>query len=234
MLDILERVLQGAVDRLSFHATTYLPSLLAAVTLILSFYIAAVLARGVRHKIFKGLTIDMFLRQTGVAYMIDSSGRLRASRLVAETAYWSLLLSGLLMGLSVFDTDLTTQMIQGFVFLLPKLLVAGLILLVGMWLSQYLGRGFLVWAVNEDLPTPRRLAAVARVLIMFVAIVVAADHLNFARSVFFAAFIMVVGGAVLTAGIAIAIAAGGNLRRMLDEKRARSEESSERSLWSHL
>ncbi len=234
MLEILQKVLQGAADRLHYHITTYLPSLLAALTLILSFYVAAVLARWILHKIFKGLTIDKFLRQSGVAYMIDRSGRLRASRLVAETAYWSLLLSGLLMGLSVFNTNLTTHMIEGFVFLLPKLLVAGLILLVGAWLSQYLGRSFLVWAVNEDLPTPRRLASVTRVLIMFVSIVVAADYLNFARSVFFAAFVILVGGAVLTACIAVAIAAGGGLRRMIEDRRLHGEERGERSLWSHL
>ncbi len=234
MLEIVQKVLQGAGDRLHFHATTYLPSLLAALTLILSFYVAAVLARWVLHKIFKGLTIDKFLRQSGVAYMIDRSGRLRASRLVAETVYWGLLLSGLLMGLSVFDTNLTTQMIEGFVFLLPKLVVAGLILLAGAWLSQYLGRSFLVWAVNEDLPMPRRLASVARVLIMFVAIVVAADHLNFARNVFFAAFVILVGGAVLCAAIAVAIGAGGSLRHMIEERKPQGEERGERSLWSHL
>jgi hypothetical protein len=234
MLDILSKVLRDAGDRLHYHVTTYLPSLLAALTLILSFYVAAVLARWVLHKIFKGLTIDKFLRQSGVAYMIDSSGRLRASRLVAEAAYWSLLLSGLLIGLSVFNTNLTTHMIEGFVFLLPKLLVAGLILLAGAWLSQYLGRGFLVWAVNEDLPMPRRLAAVVRVLIMFVSIVVAAEHLDFARNVFFAAFVIVVGGAVLTAVIAVAAAAAGGLRRMLDDRRVQREERGERSLWSHL
>lgn len=234
MIETLRKVLEDALERLRYQIATYVPSLLAALTLFLGAYLTALLARWLIYRIFKGRTIDKFLRQSGVAYMIDRSGRLRASRLVAEAAYWSLLLSGLLMGLSVFNTDLTTHMIEGFVFLLPKLIVAGLIVLAGAWLSQYLGRGFLVWAVNEDLPMPRRLAAVVRVLIMFVAIVVAAEHLQFARNVFFAAFVIVVGGAVLTAAIAVAIAAGGGLRRMLDDRRLHSEERGERSLWSHL
>jgi hypothetical protein len=78
------------------------------------------------------------------------------------------------------------------------------ILLVGAWLSQYLGRSLLVWAVNENLPAPRRIVAAARVLIMFVAVVVVADTLNFARTVFLAAFMILVGGAVLTASLAAA------------------------------
>ena len=234
MIETLQTVIQGALDRLRYQITTYLPSLLAALALILTAYLLAVSIRWVIYRIFKGLTIDKFLRQSGVAFMIDRSGRLRATRLVAETAYWAVLLIGFLMGLSVFNTDLTTQTIQGFVFLLPKLVVAGLILLAGMWLSQYLGRSLLVWAVSEELPAPRRLAAVTRLLIMFVAVVVAADQLNFARNVFLAAFIILVSGAVLTASLAIGLNAGGGLRRFLEERSDGTEESTERSLWSHL
>jgi hypothetical protein len=154
-------------------------------------------ARWVIYRIFKGLTIDKFLRQSGIAFMVDSSGRLRATRLVAETVYWCILLSGVLAGVNVFGTEFTTQMIQGFVLLLPKLVVATLILVAGAWLGQYLGRSMLVWAVNENFPYPRRLAVVVRILIMFAAVVVAADQLNFDRSVFLASFIIFVGGAVL-------------------------------------
>ena len=191
------------------------------------------LARWLIYRIFKGLAIDKFLRQSGVAFLVDPSGRIRATRLVAETVYWSILLSGVLLGLNVFGTDLTTQIVESFVFLLPKLFVAALILLGGTWLGQYLGRGMLVWAVNEKFPSPRRLAAVVRILIMFVAVVVAADQLDFARSVFLAAFIIFVGGAVLAASLAFGLRRGG-LRPFLEEKGVQAGDSEERSLWSHL
>ncbi|MEO8596504.1 MAG: hypothetical protein ABI759_24510 [Candidatus Solibacter sp.] len=233
MIETLKKVLEGALERLHHHVTTYLPSLLAALTLVLGAYLTAVLVRWVIYRIFKGLSMDKFLRQSGIAFMVDSSGRLRATRLVAETAYWGILLSGVLVGVNVFGTDLTTEIIQSFVFLLPKLVVAGLILLAGAWLGQYLGRSMLVWAVNEGFPSPRRLAAVVRILIMFVAVVVAADQLNFARSVFLAAFIIFVGGAVLAASLVIGLGRGG-LQRFLEEKREQPGESAERSLWSHL
>ena len=233
MIETLRKVLEDALARLHHHVTTYLPSLLAALTLVLAAYLTAVLVRWLIYRIFKGLTIDKFLRQSGIAFMVDSSGRLRATRLVAETVYWCILLSGVLVGVNVFGTDLTTQIIQSFVFLLPKLVIAGLILLAGAWLGQYLGRSMLVWAVNENFPSPRRLAAVVRILIMFAAVVVAADHLDFARSVFLAAFIIFVGGAVLAASLAIGLGRGG-VQRFLEEKREQTGESGERSLWSHL
>lgn len=230
MIEMLRAILHETVVRLEQHATTWLPSLLAASILASGALFTAVFIRWLIYRIFKGLVIDRFLRQTGLAFIVDRSGRLRATRLVAEAAYWAILLTGVLAGLSVFNTDLTTQIVQGFVFLLPKLVVAGLILIAGAWLSQYLGRSILVWAVDENLPSPRRLAAATRIILMFVAVVVAAEQLNFARSVFLAAFIILVGGAMLAASLALGLGAGAGVRRYLEERKPEEE----RSLWTHL
>ena len=234
MVETMRKVLQAVLERLYKYVTIYLPSLLAALILFLAAFVTAVFARWLLYRIFKGPTIDRFLRRSGVAFMLDPSGRLRATRIVAEGVYWCLLLAGFLMGLSVFDTDITTQVIQKLVFLMPKIVVAGLILLGGIALGQYLGRGMLVWAVNEDFPFPRRLATLVRIVILFVAVVVAADQLEFARTVFLAAFIILVGGGVLTVSLAVGLGAGGGFRRYFEEKRHKSEETSERSLWNHL
>ena len=233
MIETLRNIMEGALERLRLQATEYLPSLLAALTLLLVAYVIAVIARRLIYRIFKGLAIDRFLRQSGVAFVVDPSGRLRATRVVGETVYWCVLLSGVLLGLNVFGTDLSAHIIQSFMHLLPKLFVAGLILLGGTWLGQYLGRAMLVWAVNEDLPSPRRLATAVRVLILFVAVVVAADQLDFARSVFLAAFIILVGGAVLTASLAVGLGRGG-VQRFIEERKEQSSVAGERSLWSHL
>ena len=127
MIETLKTVLEGALQRLQDQVTTYLPSLLAALTLFVAAYAIAMFTRWLIYRIFKGLAIDKFLRQSGLAFMVDPSGRLRATRLVAETVYWSILLTGILAGLNLFGTDLTTHMINGFVSLLPKIVLAGLI-----------------------------------------------------------------------------------------------------------
>src|SRR5215831_16028665 len=116
MIDTLKKVLQEAVGRLDYQITTYLPPFLAALTLVLGMYLLALLARKIVYAIFKGLAMDRFLRQSGIAFLVDPSGRLRATRLVAETVYWGILLCGILLGLNVFGTDMSTKMVQGFVF----------------------------------------------------------------------------------------------------------------------
>ena len=233
MIETLRAILESAFERLHNHITTYLPATLAALTLILAAWVIAWITRWLLYRIFKGMAIDRFLRQSGLAFMLDRSGRLRATKIVAEAVYWCILVTGLLTGINVFNTDLTTQMIQSLVFLLPKLAIAGLILLGGVWLSHYLGRSMLVWAVNEDFPSPRRLAAAVRILIVFVAVVVAAYQLEFARPVFLAACILVAGGAVFSVCLTVVLSYRSEVKRYF-ERKGGDTQPEERSLWNHL
>jgi len=234
MSETLTTILSGVMDRLHFQATTYLPSLIAAGIVMLGALIVAIVARSILYRIFKGTAIDRFMRRTGVAHVIDPAGRFRATPMAAEMAYWSILAFGVLAGLSVFATDVTTQLIQAFVLMIPRLVIASLIVLAGAWLSQYLARWVLVWAFSERLPFPRRLAVAVRVIIFFTAVVVAADHLNFARSVFLTAFVMFVGGLVFTISLAFGIGASGRVRDYLKDAPKRTELKEERPLWTHL
>jgi small-conductance mechanosensitive channel len=234
MIETMRVVLEALLGRLRYEITTYLPAVLAALVILLGAYLAALVARWVLNRIFKGVAADRFLRRSGLAFLLDGSGRLRATRIVAETVYWLILLAGFLTALSAFNTDLTTQMLHNFVLLIPKLAVAGVILLAGFWSGHYLGRSALVWSVNENLPHPRRIAGAVRVVIMFVAVVAAADYLDFARSVFLAAFVILLGGAALATSLALGLGGRDAARRYLEDKAPRSEEERPRSLWNHL
>ena len=124
MSETLTTILTGVMDRLNFQATTYLPSLIAAGIVMLGALILAIVARSILYRLFKGTAIDRFMRRTGVAQVIAPGGRLRATPVAAEMTYWSILAFGILAGLSVFDTDLTTSLIQTFVFTIPRLVIA--------------------------------------------------------------------------------------------------------------
>jgi len=148
--------------------------------------------------------------------------------------YWAILLIGLLTALSAFDSRLTSRIIEGIVLLFPKLLTATAILVAGLWLAQYFGRSTLVWAFNEGLPGPRRLAAAVRVVIVLAALAIAADQLDFGRNVLLAAFVLLAGGVVLAASLALGLGGRDAVRRCFEDKEAHSQEQDDRSLWDHL
>lgn len=233
MIATLQQILEKALDRLAQTTIAFLPSLLAAGVIFLGALMLASLLRWSLARIVKAAAFDRFMVQSGIAALTGRSGRVAAGRLVAQTVYWAVLIVGLLTALTAFNTSLTSRMAEASVLLLPKLVTAGAILLAGAWLGRYLGRGMLVWACNEGFPHARYAAASVRILIMFVAVVVAADHLEFARTVFLAAFVLVVGGAVLSISIAAGIGMHQAFERRFGEY-VSAERQEEKSLWNHL
>lgn len=231
MIQALQAILQNTVDRLYSHATTYLPSILAAMVILLASWAFAAAVRWASLRLFKAAALDSFLSESGLSSMMGRWGRTPGARILASGAYWTILILGALTALDVFNTQMTTQIIQGAVFLLPKLFTTGVILLAGFWLARYLGRSILVWASNEELPAPRRWASVVRVGVSFVAIVVAAQLLDFAPHVFLAAFIIVAGGAALTFSLAFGLGARDSVRGLFRKEKSQAEEN---NTWTHI
>lgn len=235
MLETLQLILRQAVDRLRYEMTTYLPPFLAALTILLVALVAAVVTRWLLNRIFKGIAFDRWLRRSGVSLVIAPSGELPPTRIAGQIAYWVILVAGLVTAISALDTKLTSQIAETLLFSLPKLVAGAVLLLGGIWLAQYLARGTLVWAVNEELPAPRRLAMAVRALVLLVTVVAVADYLNFARGVFLIAFALILGGAVLAGSLALGLGGREAVRSYLRERTRREEEEpSERSVWNHL
>ncbi len=239
MIEALQFIIGGALERVWALIKHDLPPLLAALIILSISYLLARLARWVIHRGFKGIEVDAWLRNSGVSSMLDQTGGLHASRAAGQIAYWVILLLGGITALNVFGSQITTRLADWVTLLLPRMVAAGAIVLGGFWLAQYLARSVLVWAVNEDLPSPRRLAAGVRVLIVLATVAVASQTVNFAGPVFLASFILILGGLMLAAGLAVGLGARDSVRRHLEPRQGPdaaggSEGVTERSLWSHL
>ncbi|HWQ53106.1 MAG TPA: hypothetical protein VN442_05440 [Bryobacteraceae bacterium] len=236
MIDTLRAIVRGTLERLAHMAETQLPPLIVAAAIMLSAFLLASVVRLLILRVFHGIALDRFLRRSGVSSLVDHSGTLRASGVVAQSAYWGILIIGFLAALQAFGTEFTARIAEGAVLLFPRLLAGAAVVLGGIWLAQYLGRSALVWAVNEDWPWARLFAAAVRSMVVFAAVVVAADILNFARGVFLIAFVLVLGGAVLAASLALGLGARDAVRRRIEESTSGlpEPEPRERSLWHHL
>ena len=235
MLGLLEQIIKQAVERISSQILTYVPGLLAAIFILAVAWVVARAVRWLIIKIFKGITFDRFLKRSGLSSIIDTAGRLQTSQMVAKTVYWIILVAGILIALNSFNSNLSSRLTETAVFLFPKLVAAAAIIVAGTWIGRYFGRTTLIWAVNEGMPCPRKLSAFVRALFTFGGIVAAADHLDFARDVFLAAFILVVGGIVLAASLALGLSGRESVRNYLHEGKGIAEENADdRPLWRHL
>lgn len=234
MIASLERIMADAFARLAGPAAAFLPRLIAAVLILGLGVLVAVLLRRIAAGTIKAAGVDRFLAQSGLASLLGLSGRFRTSRVVAGTIYWIAIAATILVALSALDTALTSRLIEGAIVLLPKLVTAGAIVLAGLWIGQYVGRSTLVWACNEGVSRPRTVASAVRAAVIVVAVVAAADHLNFARTVFLAGFIILFAGAAAGLAVGLATLARRHFTPPPAEHREQAELEPERSFWDHL
>ncbi len=231
MIEALGQIVRGALERLVRQMEHDLPPALAALVILLIAFLAARLARWLVLRVVKGIEWDLWLRRSGLTGFVDRSGRLRVSRLLAQTVYWGLLTLGVVAALNAFSTETTSRLAAGILSILPRAVAAAAIVVGGVWLGRYLGQSVVIWAVNEDLPSPRKLALGVRALVTFASVVAAADTLQFAPAVFLWAFVLILGGVALAGGLALGLGGGEALRRHLSQREVSEEE---RSLWNHL
>ena len=233
MIRTFQEVAQQAFERAASQIIAYIPPLLVALAILVVAFALGRLVRWAISRVFKGVQLDRFLTESGILSVFALEQRLRVAPLVAAGAYYLILLVGGLAAINVFDTKLTAQIVEGTVLLFPKIITAGVILLLGVWLGHFLGRGALVWACNEEIPRPRRVAAAVRTAVVFVSVVVASEALGFAPRVFFAAFVIVGGGTMLAASLALGLGARVAVQRWLWTETADRDER-ESSLFHHL
>lgn len=231
MIGLLEQILRQALERIAAQILNYVPGFLAAAFLLGVTWIIAKTARWLLLKMVKGIAIEHFLRRFGIR---TPSGAWKTPRVAAQIIYGLIWAVGVLVALDSFNSQIASRIMETAVLLFPKLLVAAAIIIAGVWLARYFGRSMLVWAVNENLPVPRTLAAGVRALLIFGAAVAAADHLNFARSVFLAAFVLVLGGIVLALAITLGLHGRELLHRSRGEEKTEASDGDDRPLWRHL
>jgi hypothetical protein len=233
MSRVLREIFESSMARLSQYLMYYGPPLIVAAVILLTAFLAAISLRWLILKAIKGAALDRFIRNTGLSSGGDRNDQVRAAAVLGTITYWAILCIGFLTAIAVFDTSVTSRIVEGTVLAIPRLLTAIVILLAGFWLSKYWSRGALVWAVNEGVPFARPVATTVRALVLVIVVVVAADTLNFAPRVFFAAFVIILGAVALTASITGALVLRSRVEQWLDGN-SEPFEQEERSIWKHL
>jgi hypothetical protein len=146
--------------------------------------------------------------------------------------YWSIVLLGLLVGISVLDAGLTSTLVIRVFDYLPDMLAAVLVLIVGTFAARFFARSVLISAVNLKIQSARLLSLGVKWLVLVLAAAMALQHLGIGGQIVTLSFGILFGGIVL----ALALAVGLGSKEMVSrswEQQARAEETPEEQL-THL
>lgn len=207
---------QSAADVL--HRTArILPSIFAMLLFIVLAGALACVVRWAVRRACDRVGLDRRLREWGMAVNGAPAG-MPPSRLLARVSFWSVIVAGAFLGVSVVDTPVATTLSIRLVEYVPRVLIALVILGVGVPASRFVERSALIGAVNMGLDSARLVALAARWLVLILALAIALEQAGVGSGVVVAAFATLFGGIVLAVALAVGLGARDLVARSLAQK----------------
>jgi len=227
MLEEFRRALEMATMRIIDGIANFLPGALVLLVLVVGSLVVALATRYVVLRMLRSLDVDRHAELLGVSALADWSPSRSPSRVIATAAYWSILLLGLLIGLTALDAAVPSRFAMSVFQYLPHLMAAVLTLLVGGMLARFLGRAALIGAVNMGIQSARLMSLAVKWLVLILAAAMALEQVGIGQTILRLAFGIAFGGLVLAVALAVGLGAkdvvGRALERQLREPAPRED-----------
>ena len=232
MWDQIQDVISQAWYQIMTGVANFLPRLLALVLIVLFTMVVAVLLRiGVR-RFLRGIKFDQRIANWGFPEVANWSPDRSPTLLLTRVIYWSIVLLGLLVGISVLDARLTSTFVIRVFDYLPDVLAAMLVLIVGTLAARFFARSVLISAVNLKIQSARLLSLGVKWLVLVLAAAMALQHLGIGGPIVTLSFGILFGGIVLALALAVGLGSKDMVSRSW-EQQANAEETPEEQL-QHL
>lgn len=206
----------------------FVPRLVAATIIFAVGFVVALVARRVIQRGLTWLQFDRLSMRSGASDMLRTADMPAAEVLIAKIIFWLVWLGFMVSAVDTLQFGPFRGLVEEFFRLVPRFLVALLVLVLGFLVGNFLWRATLLASVNAGLPGARLLSGSLRVLVIAIGVVMALEQIGLATSVVLTAFAITFGALMM--GLAIAFGLGGQdaAKELLEEQlRSKKERNSD-------
>jgi hypothetical protein len=198
-----------------------LPGILAFLVAVVLFSLIGWLLAWVVRRILIALHFDDRLGR-GTEAVTEWSPRQTPAGLAARLVFWVFVVIGIGVGADAFGASSHSRIAEGLLAYLPRLIGAGVILLVGNIVARFLSRGVLIGAVNMNLQYARLLSLGMKWLVLVLTAAMALDHLEIGRQIVDLAFGILFGGIVLSLALSVGLGSRDLVSRSIERETSRA------------
>jgi hypothetical protein len=233
MWNEFNQALSVAARRVIVDIADLLPGVLAmAAAILLALPLAWVAGFMVRRSL-KRLRFDERIARWGFSEVSEWAPSRSAALLAARVVTWSIIIFGVLVGLTALDANLTSGMTTRAFAYLPNVLAAAAILILGTFFARFMARGVLVSAVNMQLHSARLISVGVKWLILVLTGAMAMEHLGIGGEIIKLAFGISFGGIVLAMSLAVGLGSKEIVSRSWERREEKAPDEPERK-FRHL
>ncbi|MBI3780642.1 MAG: hypothetical protein HY278_06260 [candidate division NC10 bacterium] len=235
MTDLWQDFVWAATRDMGARIAAFLPGLLAMLTFLALGALLGWVASAILTRLARAVDFDRRSETWGLTTVLARAGIGRApSQIVGLLAFWGLFAIFATMGIDALAFPGAPATTGLMVQLLERLLAAGLILVVGWLVANFLGQGVLIAAVNAGVPEARHLARAARWGVLLFAIATTLTQLGIGKEMVLVTFTITFGGLIFALALAFGLGGRALAREILERKLGREQEPHPRETIAHL
>lgn len=196
---------------LLFQAGAFVPRLGIALAVVLGGWLLGKALRFGTVKALRAFNFHVLTQRSGVDDFLQQGGTSRdTSDLFGMVVFWIVVLASMVIASSGLGLVQVTELLGRVLLFLPRLLVAMLVLVFGMYFSRFVGQSVLAWCREAGIGDGEVLARIVRYAIAVFVLLIAIDHIDIGGGLVQRTFLILLTGVVLA--LALAFGIGGRDR----------------------
>lgn len=189
----------------------FLPRLGVAFAVALAGWLVAKALRFGTVRVLRALNFHVLTDRAGVDAFLQQGGTERdTTDLVGWLIYGLVLLGALIIAFNGLGLTQVTDLLGRVLLFLPKVLVALLVLVFGLYFARFVGQSVLAWCRNLGIGDAEVLARIAQYAIVTFVLLIAIDQVDIGGGLVQQTFLILLTGIVLA--LALAFGIGGRDR----------------------
>ena len=177
MTDFFQTALLTPLEQLGRQVLVVLPNVLAMVIIVGAGFVAAWAFGHAVERILCVMRFDHLCDRLEICAALTRGGvKSDPSHIVGRAAYWGVAAFAAIAGLGALNLQPINQFAHSLLAYIPHVLVAGLIVVSGYFLSNFIAQGVLIAGVNAGLPPARLFANMSRWGVQLFALAMAAEE----------------------------------------------------------
>jgi len=224
-----ENLIVEPVREMLTRIMAYLPVLLGALLILIVGWIVAKIIRSIVNGVLKVIRFDALADKAGISEVLRKGDlKITARQVISSLVYWLIIIMVLVMVANALRLPKASDILSNLFAYVPKVIAALLVLVVAMFLANFVSGIVRIAAGNANLPKPDLLAGISRWAIIIFAVTISLAQLGIAPLLVTATFNIILGGVCLALALAFGLGGKDVAAGYLDElKQKRSEKKSE-------
>ncbi len=198
----------------------YLPTLLGALIILIVGWFVAKTIRGLVSRLLKVARFDQLADKAGVSEILSKGGFKTSARdVLSGLVYWLVIIMVLVLVVNALGLPQASDVLESLFAYIPNVIAALFVVVVAMFLANFVSGIVHTAAGNANLPRPEILAGVSRWAIILFAGTISLRELGIAPLLVTTTFNIVLGGVCLALALAFGLGGKDAAARYIEELR---------------